>query len=410
MNVSHNVRFSRRSVLAGAALAFALAGSIAAAGPAGAAPLQPSFSCGTEETPTQAYMSWQNGVVTTAPAYATYSTVQSSQQPEWLASFDSMTAASPNDSETNWFTWDSDGGAPYVQQAFATPSSYIMEASTNQVSLSSYVNKWPALPTTVQVYKSAWDLIWALDPGAFTSSASCDSNISLDSDVGAVMYDNEDWTGTPAIEQQYPGYYVAMIAYYVHQYNMSDPPHPLKLFVAPSFDLTNGINTADMTTGSGASGYLAENIPELVSTPSTTWDPDQTGESGTGGNFGSYVPDDVDIQAQQDEPVVSSTAGCPSKPMPYWCIVDSAALQIHGSQADPGATLFAGLTTNNTGGNGTAASCAILAAAVASVQGTASGFWLNDPATSSGCMPCTGTYPDIADQSLNAIDTNTACA
>ena len=402
-----NVLSRRRGVLAGSAALCALAGSILAAGPAAAAPSQPSFGCATQESPTQAYLTWQGTVVTQATSYATYG-VQAPSPPEWLASFDTMTTNSPNtqnnDDGLNWFTWVNDGvaGEPYVQQAFGTPSSYIMESSPDQVSNSGYFTP-PAMPTTMQVYKSAWDLISALDPGAF-GGTQCGAG--LDSDVGAVMYDDEDWTGTPAIEQEYPGYYVAMIAYYVHQYNTSDPPpaHQLKFFVAPAFDLTNAINTVETTTGSGASGYLTEHIPELVATPSTTWRPDQGTQSGTDGNFGSYVPDDVDIQAQQDEPVVNSTLACPSTPLPYWCIVRTAATQI--ASGDQGATLFAGLTTNNAGGNGAAATPGQLQAAAASVQGTVSGFWLNDPASSSACLQCTGTYPDIADQSLNGIDTS----
>jgi hypothetical protein len=392
-------------MLVGAAAACALVGSMAVADQAASA--SPSFTCSAEQSPTQAYINWQQDLID--PSSSAMSAVSkgvssvrgrplaaSSSQPEWLASFDSMTTVSVNDGDT-WFTWDSPTGKADVEQAFTPssgPSGYVMESSADEVADS---GDFSTEPTTVQVYKNAWDLISALDPGAFGGSA---CGTALYGDVGAVLYDDEDWTGTPTIEQEYPGYYVAMIAYYVDQYNLDNPSQPLKFFVAPSFDLST---TVVPTEGTGAAGYLADDIPELVSTPSTTWRPDQGTESGTDGNFGAYVPNDVDIQAQQDEPVV--TGACPSTPLPYPCIVQTAADQI--AIGDSGATLFAGLTTNNTGGTGNEDTVAQLEAAAATVKGIVSGFWLNDPAyNSSTCPKCTGTYPNIADGSLNAIDTN----
>jgi hypothetical protein len=393
-------------MLVGAAAACALAGSMAVASQAASA--SPSFTCGTEQSPTQAYINWQQGIIDSgSSAVSTVSKgvstahgspLAASSQPEWLASFDSMTTVSVNDGDT-WFTWDSPTGKADVEQAFSPssgPSGYVMESSAGAVADS---GDFSTVPTTVEVYKSAWDLISALDPGAFGGSA---CGTALYGDVGAVLYDDEDWTATPTVEQEYPGYYVAMIAYYVHQYNLDNPSQPLKFFVAPSFDLSSTVLPTN-SNGTGAAGYLADGIPELVSTPSTTWRPDQGTESGTDGNFSTYVPDDVDIQAQQDEPVV--TGACPSTPLPYQCIVQTAADQI--AIGDSGATLFAGLTTNNAGGTGEEATVAQLEAAAATVKGIVSGFWLNDPAySSSSCTSCTGTYPNIADGSLNAIDTN----
>jgi hypothetical protein len=406
--VQRSVRLLRRSLLAGTAAACALAGSIAVAGPASS---QPSFSCqsGSEQSPTQAYINWQDGLIhpSSAPTPPpTAPPAAASSQPEWLASFDSMTTDSTTGSTAgqNWFTWNSPTGKDDVLRAFTPssgPSGYVMESSADQVANSS--GDLPGddfgstLPTTVQVYKSAWDLISALDPGAFGGSA---CGTALYSDVRAVLYDDEDWTGTPAMEQQYPGYYVAMIAYYVHQYNLNNPSKPLKFFVAPSFDLSS---TIPHSKGSGAAGYLADDIPELVSTPSTTWRPDQGTQSGTDGNFGTYVPGDVDIQAQQDEPVVKGS--CSKPPLPYPCIVQEAANQI--AMGDSGASLFAGLTTNNTGGTGEEATVAQLEDAAATVKGIVSGFWLNDPEESkTTCPKCSGPYPNIADPSLNGIDTN----
>lgn len=410
-----NVISTRRGVLAAAVAACALAGSMAAAGPATAAVSEssPSFGCGTEQSPTSAYTTWQKNLIdnsSSAKQGAATASVKplaaASSQPDWLASFDSMTTDSqtkhdPQDDGLNWFTWDHPTGAAYVRQAFATPSSYIMEAKQGQVSTSGDESGWPAKPTIVQAYKSAWDLISALDPAAFSSKAGftgCDT--ALDSDAGAVLYDDEDWAGTPTIEQKYPGYYVAMIAYYVHRYNIAHPAHPLKFFVAPAISLSN---TVIPTHGKGAWNYLADDIPELVSTPSTTWHPDQSGTAGTDGNFGSYAADDVDIQAQQDEPVVTGTVT--STHVTYQYLVRRAADQI--AVGDPDATLFAGLTTNNTGGTGNPATVAMLQTAASKVQGIVSGFWLNDPPHSATtCPSCTGTYPNIADRSLNAIDTS----
>lgn len=396
----------RRGLLAGAAAACALAGAIAATGSATAATGQPSLRCANEQAATSAYKTWQTRLIGSPAADQGRSRARSgpgaavSSQPEWLATFGSMITRSQNsrDAGQNWFTWDNPSGKTYVRQAFATPSSYIMGASQDQVSSSGVEAGWPALPVTVQRYWNAWDLISALDPDAFGGQP-CGSG--LYSGVGAVMYDDEDWSSTPRSEQQYPGYYVAMIAYYVHQHNVRHPAQPLRFFVAPSLDLSNVVAGAH-NTGSTAWNYLADFIPELVSVPSVTWNPGQGSATGTEGNFGSYVADDVDVQAQQDEPVVTGTV-TPTH-VTYQYLVRRAASQI--AAGDPGATVFAGLTTNNTGSDGAQATMAQLLTAAAAVQGTVSGFWLNDPGQSSACPKCTGTYPDIADRSLNAIDSS----
>jgi hypothetical protein len=389
-------------MLAGAAAACVLAGSIAATGPATAAVSQSRFSCRSEQRPTTAYENWQiklisqsssavnEGAAEHAPALAS--------QPQWLAVFGSMTkdSRSSHHAGRNWFTWDNRKGKAYVEQAFAARSSYLIEARQDQLASSGVEKGWPAVPVTMQVYPSAWDLISALDPGEFGNTV---CGAKLFSDVGAVMYDDEDWGATPQDERRYPGYYVAMIAYYVHQHNISHPAQPLKFFVAPSLDLSNTVVPANFT-GSSAWSYLADDVPELVSTPSTAWNPDQDGGSGGDGNFGSYKASDVEIQAQQDELVVTGTV-TPAH-VTYQYLVRQAAGQI--AVRDPGATVFAGLTTNNTGGNGAEATVAQVQAAASKVHGAVSGFWLNDPTRSSKCLRCTGTYPNIADGSLNAID------
>jgi hypothetical protein len=321
-----------------------------------------------------------------------------SGQPAWLANLGTMFTHShnPHVAGLNWFSWDKPDGKAYVRQAFATASSYLVEAGADEVSSSGVETGWPAVPVTMESYRSAWDLISALEPGAF-GNQTCGTG--LYSDVGAVMYDDEDWAGTPPNERHYPGYYVAMIAYYVHRYNQSHPARRLKLFVAPALDLSEAVVPGNII-GSGGWSYLADDVPELVSAPSTTWNPGQDGEAGTDGNFGSYVADGVEVQAQQLEPVV--TGKITRLHVTYQYLVRRAVAQI--AIGDPGATVFAGLTTNDTGGDGAEATVAQVKTAASKVQGLVSGFWLNDPAQSGKCPSCTGTYPNIADGSLDAID------
>lgn len=413
MDVPQDARPGRpghRGLLAWAATACVLAGAIAATRPATAEVSQPGFSCSSEQRPATAYEKWQINLIGRPPSAVKQGVAKArleyapaaAPQPGWLAVFGSMTKDSHNsrDAGRNWFTWDKRRGRTYVRQAFATGSSYLIEARQDQLSLSGVERGWPAVPVTMQVYRSAWDLISALDPGAFGNTV---CGAKLFSDVGAVMYDDEDWSGTPLAEQKYPGYYVAMIAYYVHEHNVADPAQPLRFFVAPSLDLSNTVAPAKIAD-SGAWSYLADDIPELVATPSVTWNPDQDSEPGTDGNFGRYVAGDVEIQAQQDELVL--TGKVTPGHVTYQYLVRQAAGQI--SVGDPGAAVFAGLTTNNTGGDGAKATVAQVQAAASQVQGTVSGFWLNDPTHSSRCPRCTGTYPGIADGSLNAIDTSPA--
>lgn len=317
-------------------------------------------------------------------------------RPEWLASLPMMVTKSRN-SRThglNWFTWRNHEGRKYVRQAFGTASSYVMEATPHQVA--AVDGGWPAAPVAIESYKSAWDLISALDPARF-GNRTCGPQ--LFSGVGGVLYDDEDWSGTPRNERLYPGYYVDMIAYYVHRYNLSHR-HKLKFFVAPSLNLSNTVAPVHLN-GIGPWAYLADYIPKLVSTPSTKWKPHQYTPAGTHGNFGRYVPDHIDIQAQQLEQVV--TGPVTKRHVTYQYLVREAAQQIKAG--DPGATLFAGLATNNAGGNGGGTTVAQLTTAAAKVKGIVSGFWMNDAIRTPKCPTCTGTYPNIADGGLNAIDT-----
>ena len=225
--------------------------------------------------------------------------------------------------------------------------------------------------------------------------------LRLDPDASVVLYDNEMWgdtSATPPMEQKYPGYFTAMIAYYVHQYDVLNANNPnvkqLKFFDAPAIDLTTPVDG-----NKGALNYLIDGIPEMASTPSTIWDPQQNDPAGD--NFGSYVPDGIDIQAQQSENVVTGTVS--QSPLSYPDIVDNAVKQIKLN--DKGATLFAGLTTNNTGGSGDReTSASEIQAAVGSIPGEVNGYWLNDASGSkNGCPSCTGPYPDLADGAVNLI-------
>lgn len=411
MDVPQDVRPGRlrhRGWLAGVAAACVLAGSVAATGLAAATAIQSRFSCGSEQHPTTAYEKWQVNLIGQhssarqqgAPRTRTGHAPAVPVQPAWLAVFGSMTKDSQNSRTAgrNWFTWDNRKGRGYVRQAFASRSSYIIEARQGQLASSPAERGWPAAPVTMQVYRSAWDLISALNPGEF-GNAVCGAH--LFSDVGAVMYDNEDWSGTPAMEQRYPGYYVAMIAYYIHEHNINHPAHRLEFFAAPSLDLSNTVVPAKFT-GSSAWSYLADDIPELVATPSTAWNPGQAGAPGGDGNFGGYVAGGVEIQAQQDELVL--TGSVTPAHVTYQYLVRQAARQV--AISDPGATKFAGLTTNNTGGDGGKATVGQVQAAASAVHGVVTGFWLNDPTRTSRCPKCTGTDPNIADGSLNAIDTS----
>jgi hypothetical protein len=179
----------------------------------------------------------------------------------------------------------------------------------------------------------------------------------LPSGTGALLYDPEKWVFTPTIEQR-------SLATYVTKAIALAQSKGLELVVTPGVDLTSVLVAG--TTSSNTPQHFLESVI----------DSDVSGA------------DIVDVQAQSLERDAAS----------YAAFVKAAAAQILAS--NPHATVIAGLSTNPPGSPVTSA---MLVAAIDSVRGTVSGFWLNVPeGASSICPNCGPPAPQVGIQALEA--------
>jgi hypothetical protein len=173
--------------------------------------------------------------------------------------------------------------------------------------------------------------------------------------TGAVLYDPEAWSLTPAAEQRNPGQAAQQAAAAAHA-------HGLQLIVAPALNL---VTVRGRSPAPRWQQFLSLRIAAAVAAHA----------------------DIVELQAQSLE---RDTAG-------YASFVRQAAAQV--TTANPRATVLAGLSTNPPGA---AVSSQQLTAAIQATRGTVGGYWLNIPGQGPKCPTCNASNPQTGIQVLRA--------
>lgn len=176
----------------------------------------------------------------------------------------------------------------------------------------------------------------------------------------AVLYDPEDWSFTPAVEQRRP-------AHFEREFAIHAARQRLIPILAPALDLVRAIapGTADESTTFLNLRVLDHAASALESTS-------------------GYV----EIQGQSLERTTSL----------YRQFVVAAAAQIR--QGDAKAHILAGLSTNPPGGPVTLAE---LRADVTATRDVVAGFWLNVPGTGRSCPSCSPTDPTLGAELLRDL-------
>jgi hypothetical protein len=192
----------------------------------------------------------------------------------------------------------------------------------------------------------------AIHTVTFTSYAKLSAALAdgaLPRGARAVLYDNEHWPLTPVAEQQNPAKYEALAAAAVHAHHL--------LFVStPATTLT------DVLAPGATDRYAAYLRLDLAASA-------------------ARHADAIDIQAQGAEADLAK----------YVAFVRAAAAQARA--ANPRVLVFAGISTNPSGQQVTAAQ---FAAAVNAVRRYVNGFWLNIPAGGIACPRCGTPQPQVA--------------
>lgn len=192
----------------------------------------------------------------------------------------------------------------------------------------------------------------ALQTVSFTSYQAMESQFAgpgLPAGTRAVIYDNEDWSFTPADEQRDPAKYEKLAASLVHAHHL--------LFVStPSVDLTDVL-------APGESDHYAAYL-----------------RLGLAASAARYA-DVIDIQAQGSETSLNT----------FTSFVEAAAAQARG--ANRHVTVLAGLSTNPSGQHVTSGQ---LLAAYDAVQTDVNGYWLNIPSGGPHCPRCGTPQPQVA--------------
>jgi hypothetical protein len=195
---------------------------------------------------------------------------------------------------------------------------------------------------------------------SYISFSNAVSNKTINSDVRAVLYDNENWSFTPQIEQ-------VEFAYYFTQFCNLARANGYKCILTPAVDLVQNLSCNGTTK---YQKFLNCNIAYAA----------------------GLVADIFEIQAQGSEASLSS----------FTSFVTSAVAQARS--ANPNVTVWVGLSTNPTGNNVTGEQ--LFLAYQATAGSLVSGYWLNIPGQSPYCPSCGVPQPQVAVDFLNLILTN----
>jgi len=179
----------------------------------------------------------------------------------------------------------------------------------------------------------------------------------LPAGLGAVVYDPEAWSFTPAAEQRDPVRAAARAADLARA-------HGLRLIVAPALNLT-----AVLSRGSAAPRWRQFLDLRLAAKL-------------------ARAADVIELQAQSLE----------RSPGTYAAFVREAAAQARDANA--GVTVLAGLSTNPPGA---AVDSRQLLAAIDASRSSVDGYWLNIPGSGSRCPTCNQEQPDVGIETLRAI-------
>ncbi len=233
-----------------------------------------------------------------------------------------------------------DGAGGTAAAEFDTPDAYVLTGDAD----------W-ALP-------SGWRSTPTADFTSYSALRAALTGSRLDPRVRAVLYDNEDWSLTPADERADPARYDRLAGQLVHA-------HHLLFIAAPATDLVNTL-APDAADGSKFNAFL---------------------NLGLIGQIARYA-DVLDLQAQ----------GAEDDPTLFASFVSAAAAQARA--ANPGIRVLAGLSTNP---SGRAVTAAVIDRAAESVTADVDGYWLNDPAPSAACAACAGPFPQVALAALRGL-------
>jgi hypothetical protein len=180
---------------------------------------------------------------------------------------------------------------------------------------------------------------------------------SLPAGTGAVLYDPEAWSYTPAAEQHNPVQAATQAAELAHA-------HGLKIIIAPALNLTTVLEP-----GSSASrwqSFLDLNLAGPM----------------------AKIADTIELQAQSLE----------RDPEVYATFVHAAAAQARAR--NPNVTVLAGLSTNPPGA---AVNSQQLTDAIVASRPYVDGYWLNIPGQGPRCPTCNAPQPDIGVAVLSSV-------
>lgn len=175
-----------------------------------------------------------------------------------------------------------------------------------------------------------------------------------------VMYDDENWSLTPRIEQMSPGEYMAAFVSLAHQ-------HGYKAVLAPAIDLARAM-ACYKSSDSPWVNYVTDcDLPKLVA----------------GAGADAY---EIQSQLYESDTPLGVECGC------YEWLVTQAAAQARSGA--PLLEILAGLSTNQSGAVSTPQS---LYDDTMHTQASTNGYWLNVPSRSTACPQCVpGGAPQVA--------------
>ena len=180
---------------------------------------------------------------------------------------------------------------------------------------------------------------------------------SLPAGTGAVLYDPEAWSYTPAAEQRNPVQAATQAAALAHA-------HGLKIIVAPALNLTTVLDPA--SSAQRWQTFLALRLAGPM----------------------ARIADTIELQAQSLE----------RDPKAYASFVQAAAAQARADNRN--VTVLAGLSTNPPGA---VVSSQQLTDAIVASRPDVDGYWLNIPGQGPRCPTCNPPRPDLGVAVLSSV-------
>jgi hypothetical protein len=199
--------------------------------------------------------------------------------------------------------------------------------------------------STIPANLARWNVTFALDTRSLAEISSGLSGLS--SRITMILYDPEDWSYTPLSEQTAVGEATRQAASLAHGAGR-------ELIVAPA---TNLAQVTDPGVAAAPAFISSDDLGKVA--PSANW---------------------VEIQAQ----------GLERNSARYSAYISQAVGQIRA--ANPNAVIYAGLSTNPSGGPVTAAE---LLSDVSATSSQVTGYWLNVPVPGAACPACGQPQPQI---------------